>query len=134
MNLSEYSAFGLLALRIAVGVIFLVHGKAKWAMWKMQSSEQMKPGMINLLRFLSIAEPLGGLAVLLGFLTPLAALGLAIIMLGAIHAKISMWKVPFMTQSNTGWEFDLMILGATVAIIFLGAGSISLDQFLWSVK
>jgi len=127
-NLHQFTDLGLLALRIAVGAIFLVHGFQKWAMWKMQPSEQMPANMLAMMKFLSVVEPLGGFAVLTGFLTQLAALGLGIIMIGAIAMKKSMMKVSFTAMDKTGWEFDFMILAATIALFIFGAGSISLDN------
>lgn len=129
-NLHQYSDYGLLVLRIALGVIFLVHGTMKWAMWKMQPSAQMSGGMINVMKFLSIVEPLGAIAILAGFLTQFAALGLAIIMLGAIYMKITAWKFPFFSQTNTGWEFDFMNLAGLIMLILAGGGAYALDQYV----
>src|SRR3989344_2149286 len=104
IDLYQFNDWGLLALRVAVGVIFLYHGIQKRAMWKMQPSEQMPASMLSLLKFLSVVEPLGGLAVLFGFLTQLAVAGLGFIMVGAIWMKITKWHVPFAAQDKTGWE------------------------------
>lgn len=82
------------------------------------------------MKFLSVAEPLGGHALIVGFLTPVAALGFAIIMLGALWMKLTVWKEPFVSDKTTGWEFDLLILAATTALITLGAGIFSVDYFL----
>ena len=130
-NLHQFGDWGLLALRIAVGAIFLFHGTQKWAMWKMKPSEQMPAGMISLMKFLSIVEPLGALAVLGGFLTQLAAAGLGVIMIGAISLKMSMMKVPFTANDKTGWEFDFVILSACIALFVLGAGTIGLDKIIF---
>ena len=132
-NLYQFGDWGLLALRVAVGAIFLVHGSQKWAMWKMQPSEQMPTGMISLMKFLSIVEPLGGLAVLAGFLTQLAAAGLGIIMVGAILLKMSMMKVPFTANDKTGWEFDFVILAACIALFIFGAGTIGFDKAIFGL-
>jgi putative oxidoreductase len=132
-NLHQLSDWGLLALRIAVGAIFLVHGTQKWAMWKMQPSGEMPSGMLTMMKFLSVVEPLGGLAVLIGFLTQLAALGLGVIMIGAIAMKKRMMKVPFTAMDKMGWEFDFMILAATIALFIFGAGTISLDNLFWGL-
>jgi len=105
---------------------FLVHGVKKWAMWKMQPSEQMPAGMLQTMRLLSVVEPLGGLAVLLGFLTQIAAVGLGIIMIGAIWFKVAGMKKTF--TGDGGWEYDFLILAATVALVFIGAGMFSLDR------
>lgn len=132
-NLHQFGDWGLLALRIAAGAIFLVHGTQKWAMWKMQPSEQMPAGMISLMKFLSIVEPLGGLAVLVGFLTQLAAIGLGIVMIGAIWLKIGRIKVPFAPRDKAGWEFDFIILAAAIALFFFGAGTLGLDRVMLGI-
>ncbi len=126
-----YSYWALLILRVGVGIIFLVHGFAKWKMFQMQPSEQMSAGMINMMRFLAVMEPLGGLAMILGFLTQPAAIGLGLIMLGAIYFKTQKWHIPFMTNTNTGWEYDFLILCAVAALFFLGAGNFSLDTVVF---
>jgi putative oxidoreductase len=131
-SLHGYSDVGLLALRWAIGAIFLVHGLRKRAMWSMKPSQQMPAGLLNILRLLSIAEPLGGLALVLGFLTQLAALGLAIVMVGAIDLKARKMKLAFSPQdtSKSGWEIDFILLAGSVALFFTGAGAYALDR-LW---
>lgn len=129
-ELTIYSDWGLFVLRVTVGVIFLVHGFKKMAMWKMQPSAQMPSGMINTMRFLSVVEPLGGLAVLVGFLTSWAALGLSIIMIGAMYLKIVKWKTPFYAQNTTGWELDLIILASNIVLLTMGPGLKSIDYML----
>src|SRR6266702_6730677 len=71
-SLHHFSDWGLLALRLGVGTVFLVHGNQKRAMWKMQPSAQMPAGLLSLLRVLSIDELLCGLATLTGLLTQAA--------------------------------------------------------------
>lgn len=134
-TLNQYGDWGLLALRIAVGVIFLVHGLQKWAMWKMQPSEQLPVGMLSLLKFLSIAEPLGAVAVLSGFLTQMAAAGLGVIMVGAIWLKARVMKEPFTDSKahKVGWEFDFILLAATIALFFFGGGTLALDRVFFAI-
>ena len=127
--LHQYSDVGLMALRIAAGVIFIVHGHMKWRMWK--PNPPMQGGMLYLMQFLALAEPLLGAALIVGFLTQIAALGGILIMIGAIYLKMFSWHVPFRADNNTGWEFDLMILGGCLALLFSGAGAWSLDHVLW---
>ena len=76
---------------------------------------------------MGIAETLGGLAVILGLLTQIAGIGLAIIMLGAIYMKSAKWKLPFTAMDKLGWEFDWVLLGMSLALALLGAGAFSLD-------
>lgn len=119
---------GLLALRIALGSIFLIHGNQKIKMWKMQPSAQLPARMLSILRLLSITEPLGGIAILIGFLTQWAAVGIGIIMIGAIVLKAVQMKKKF--SGDGGWEFDVILLAAAVLLLFAGAGHISVDHIL----
>jgi putative oxidoreductase len=127
-QLHTLTDWGLLVLRVGLGVTFLVHGIQKRAMWKMQPSAQMPAGLLSILRLLSIAEPLGGVAAITGFLTQLAAAGFVIIMLGAINLKARQLHKGF--TGDGGWELDYVLLSAAVALLILGAGRISLDRVL----
>ena len=70
---------------------------------------------------------------IIGLLTRYATLGFLCVMIGAIYLKMTM-NVPFSTGQTTGWEFDTMILGASLALFFLGAGRLSLDAMIWGKK
>ena len=129
-SLTSYSDWGLLALRLAIGAVFVVHGKGKMGMWKMKPNGQMKAPMTSMMKLLSVAEPLGGIALAAGFLTELAALGLGVIMLGALYFKMKVWKMAFKADNATGWEFDLVLLAGCLALLTSGAGAYSLDQWL----
>ncbi|HLD71847.1 MAG TPA: DoxX family protein [Candidatus Peribacteraceae bacterium] len=129
-SLHQYSDWGLLALRIALGVIFLVHGPPK----------VMHPERASAMGFavwfwvmLGLGETIGALSMLLGFLTQIGAIILLLIMLGAHYFKMVVWKVPFTSMEKTGWEFDFMILSATTALVFLGGGSLSLDRIMFGL-
>lgn len=125
-SLHNWSDLGLLALRIALGAIFLVHGTSKLKMWKMKPSGQMSAGMLNTMRFLSVAETLGALSMASGVLAQPAAAGLALVMLGAIYFKISKWHTGFTATDKVGWEFDLILLASALAIVFIGPGIYSI--------
>src|SRR5258708_19013408 len=127
-SMDQITSIAELALRLAVGTVFLVQGVKKQKFWKMQPSEQLPSGMINVLRLLSIVEPLGGVAMLAGFLTRQAAIGLSIIMVGAINLKARQMKKGF--TGDGGWEFDFVLLAANIALLLLGAGAWSLDRVL----
>lgn len=132
-NLTEFSDWGLLVLRTGIGIIFLYHGKMKWAMWKMEPTEEMPVQMLSLIKFLSIVEPLGGAALLAGFMTQIASLGLGVIMIGAINMKIRMMNVNFFAQDNTGWEFDFILLAGCITLIFTGSGNIAADSIWFGI-
>ncbi len=122
MALEDY---GLLALRIALGIIFLYHGYPKIKNPEMMA--QISGGNKNIPMILGFFEFVSGLLVLFGLYTQFAVIVFIIVMLGALYFKIEKWKIPFFAQNTTGWEFDLLILAASIALLFLGAGQYSLD-------
>lgn len=129
-DLSQWSALALLVLRAAVASIFWVHGAAKAGTWKMQPTPVVSAPIISAMRALSIAEPLGALAMLAGILSQLVAVGFILVMCVAIVMKIFVWKTPFMSQTSTGWELDLMVLAASIVLLILGPGAYSLQGLL----
>lgn len=118
----------LLLLRLITAAIFLYAGYAKFAMWS-AAPEGMSAGMWNLMRFLAVVEPLGGLALIAGFLTCWASAGFAVIMVGAIALMQFMMGVGFMTPAGPGWAFPLSILGCCLALMAFGAGRWSVDAW-----
>src|SRR6266513_1206399 len=132
-RLHQLSDVALLLLRVALGTVFIVHGTAKQRLWKMQPSAQMPAGFLRTLRFLSIAEPAGGLGVLVGFLTQLAALGLALVMLGALRFLITKVHRKFTGENVAGWEFEFLILLVALALAILGGGKYALDRLVFGI-
>jgi putative oxidoreductase len=124
----QVNQWGILILRLGVGVVFLLHGYSKMKFWKMQPSEQLSSGMISILRLLSIVEPLGGLAVIIGFLTQWASLGFGIIMVGAIRLKALKMHKTFTDQN--GWGYDYILLAVAIALMLIGPGSLSVGKIL----
>ena len=129
--LHRHADWALLILRLVVGAIFLYHGYAKWGM-------ETPNTIMSILKF---AEPLAGIALILGVLTQLAALGLAIIMAGAIYMKATGFGSSaldlagtFAPQGSTGWEFDLVLLASAIVLLFMGAGKFSLDAMIFKPK
>jgi len=127
----QLSDVALLLLRIGLGTVFIVHGTAKRRLWKVQPSPQLPVGLLRTLRLLSIAEPAGGLAVLVGFLTQPAALGLALVMLGALRFLIGDAHRAFTTETAAGWEFELVLLFVALALALMGGGGFALDRALF---
>src|SRR5437899_8181048 len=119
-SLHQFSDWGLLALRLGVGTVFLVHGSQKRAMWRMQPSAQMPAGLLSLLKVLSIAEPLGGLATLVGLLTQAAAAGFILVMLGAIRLKVQ--QLHKAVTREGGWEVEVLLVVGAIPLLRLGAG------------
>ncbi len=55
---------------------------------------------------------------------PYGAVLLIIVMLGAIYHKMFKWNTPFSALDKMGWEFDLVLLAANLAILLSGGGAI----------
>ena len=84
--------------------------------------------MLLTTRLLSIAEPLGATALLLGFLTRWAAVGLIIIMLGAIYVSQFDYGIGFVTSTGPGWNFPLLVLAVCFILAAFGPGKWSIDN------
>lgn len=124
-ELNQYSDIGFLILRLAVAIIFIYHALPKLKGAKMMSQAMGMPaGMIFVLGLVELASSLG---MILGLYIQLAALLLAIVMIGAIYFKIAKWRMPFAAMDKTGWEFDLILLAANIAILLSGGGSIGIQ-------
>ena len=120
-NLSQYSDVAHLVLRLAVAAAFLYHGSMKWGFLQDPAPEGMSDSLVMIFKFLAIAEPLAGVALVIGLLTQVAAAGLALVMVCAIYFKVS-------GGSNFGQvELEMMLLAASVALVIEGAGKYSLD-------
>jgi putative oxidoreductase len=131
----------LTILRIVVGAIFFAHGAQKMFGWWGGSgfSGTMNyfesSGIPALFAFLAIvAEFFGGIGLLLGFLTRIAAFGIAIVMLVAI-ATVHWPNGFFMNwagnQKGEGFEYHLLVLAITVSLMIAGAGAYSIDGLLY---
>jgi putative oxidoreductase len=130
-GLADYAEWGFLALRIAVGVIFIVHGWPKITggrgMAAAMAGGEAKPALVGLFTIQGVVEAGGGVLMILGILTQLVALAFAIIMIGAILLKALRLKTGFMSMQTTGWEFDFVLLAANVLLFFTGPGEIAIQ-------
>jgi putative oxidoreductase len=117
----------LLILRIITAAIFFVAGYYKIPFWSIEP-EGMSAFLLFTTRLLSIAEPLGAIAVLIGFLTRLAASGQIIILIGAIFVTQFVFGIGFVTPTAPGWDMPLAVLGGCIILAAFGAGSWSIDS------
>ena len=126
---------GLALVRVVVGAIFLAHGGQKLFVYGFDgvagAFAQMGVPMAGVMGpFVALVEFFGGLALVVGLLTRLAALGLAITMVVAIllvHLKAGFFN-------PAGIEFPLTLLAATAAIALAGPGAQSADAVIAARK
>jgi len=118
--LLQFSDIALLFMRLLIGWVFVwsgwSHAKDPIARGK---SIGMSPGFT---RFLGLVELAAGLGVALGVLPQVAALGLILIMLGAIQKKIFVWHTGFWGKSSDGWHYDLLFIAMCLVIATTGGG------------
>jgi putative oxidoreductase len=113
-QLARFTDLSLLLLRLMVAAVFVTSG---WADIKEPKERAKSIGMTPALTmFLGVAELSGGLGVAYGVLTQLAAIGLILVMLGAIHKKIFVWHTGFWGEKASGWHYDLMLVLMNVVI------------------
>ncbi|MGA9812134.1 MAG: DoxX family protein [Terriglobales bacterium] len=119
-QLAQFSDFGFLLLRLMVGVVFITSG---WSHLKDPAKRGQSIGMSKgFTIFLGAGEVAGSLGIIFGVLTQLAALGLILIMLGAIQKKIFVWHTGFWGEKSSGWHYDLMLVVMNLVIMFTGGG------------
>ncbi len=115
----------LLLVRVGLGVVFALHG---WQKVNAMEGTIAFFGTLGLPAFIAYAvayiEFIGGLLLIIGLFTKVAAILLAVVMIGAIV------KVKFAKGFLGGYEFDFMLLMASLAIAVSSSGAYSIDR-LW---
>lgn len=126
---SAPNSFGLLVLRLVVGVVFGMHGVQKFVDGLPTVAGVLVEAGIQPSEFwaavLTVVELGGGLALVCGVLTRAAALGLGVTM-GVAIATVVGPRGFFLP----GYEFTLTLLGASLALAFTGPGQYALDWWL----
>ncbi|HLK31589.1 MAG TPA: DoxX family protein [Terriglobales bacterium] len=130
----------LIIVRLVLGVVFFAHGAQKMLGWFGGYGFSATMGFFEhngipaVFAFLAIAaEFFGGLGLLLGLLTRVAAFGITCNMLVAIatvHARNGLFMNWTGTQKGEGIEFHLLVLAITLLLMVRGAGALSLDRLL----
>src|SRR5947209_13122296 len=126
--------FGLTLLRTIVGALFVGHGTQKLFGWcgghgpdgtgQFFESLGLRPGRKHAMAA-GAAEAGGGALITLGLLTPAAAaaiIGTMFTAIRTVHIKNGPWA------TNGGYEYNLALIAAMVALADLGPGHISLDH------
>jgi putative oxidoreductase len=126
-------------LRLVLGVVFLAHGAQKMLGWfggpGFSGTMGFFTGTMHIpapLAFLAIAaEFFGGLGLILGFLTRIAAFGIAmnmVIAIAMVHRSFGFFMNWTGAQKGEGFEYHLLALAITAFLIIRGAGAFSVDR------
>lgn len=127
------SGFSLTFVRVALGLIFFMHGSQKVLGWYggqgLSATVQMmqQNGLPAALAYLvCLGEFLGGLGLIFGALSRVAALGIFMIMAGAVvtvHGQHGFFMM------NKGYEYNLALMAMAVAIMLGGPGKMAIDHY-----
>jgi putative oxidoreductase len=126
-------------LRSILGIVFFAHGAQKMLGWfggfGFSGTMGYFTGVMHIpapLAFLAIAaEFFGGIGLILGFLTRIAAFGITVNMMVAIatvHAAFGFFMNWTGTQKGEGFEYHLLTIAATVFLMMSGSGAFSVDR------
>lgn len=119
-QLARFTDLALLLLRVMVGIVFAASG------WNDLRHPEERSRSIGMSRgftiFLGVAELLGSLGLVAGVFSQLAAIGLILVMLGAIHRKIFVWHTGFWGEKAYGWHYDLMFVVMNLVILVTDGG------------
>src|SRR5262245_42122040 len=128
-------------LRLVLGVVFFAHGAQKMLGWfggfGFSATMGYFTGPMHIpapLAFLAIAaEFFGGLGLILGFLTRIAAFGIGVNMLvavGAVHRAFGFFMNWTGAQPGEGFEYHLLALAIAAFLMIRGSGAFSVDRVL----
>jgi putative oxidoreductase len=131
----------LTLLRLVLGVIFFAHGAQKTLGWfggyGFSGTMGFFTNMMHIpapLAFLAIcAEFLGGIGLILGALSRIAAFGIACNMLVAVlmvHSHFGLFMNWSGQQKGEGFEYHLLVLAIAVVLMVRGSGAFSVDRAL----
>ena len=128
-QLAPFTDIALLLLRLMVGIVFITSG---YKHLKDPATRSKDIGMSKSFTiFLGAAELAGGLGVIFGLFAQLAAIGLILVMLGAIQKKIFTWHAGFWGKSGTnGWSYEIMLVVMNLIIVTTGGGSLALTHLI----
>ncbi|MDZ4859501.1 MAG: DoxX family protein [Candidatus Hydrogenedentes bacterium] len=129
--LPAFPSSALLFLRLIVGLAFIFHGWGKiQSPFAWMPPDSPVPGILQFLA--AFSEFGGGIALILGLLTPVAMLGLGFTMAVATCMHALVLKDPFVNPKGGGsYELALVYLAIAILFIALGPGKFSLDAMLF---
>ncbi len=144
--LGTEAGWGALVLRLGLGIVFFAHGSQKVLGWwggpGLLGSYHMFvgmgiPGVFAALDI--IAEFLGAIGLILGFLTRLAAFGIGVVMVVAValvHHQYGFFMNWFgkLPAGHEGFEYHILAFSIALALVIEGGGRLSLDRAIAGSK
>lgn len=132
--LNPYGPVLLLILRLVTGAGLAIHGYPKAKGGRVQAGQWMKSMGIPPVAadLVTVLEFLGGIFLVVGFLTPLVGLFFVIQFGGICLMKRSKMHAKFISteEGKPTYEIDVLYLLLALVFLFLGAGTYSLDHVL----
>ena len=129
---SGRAAFGLLVLRLVTGAAFILHGWPKVPnAFHWMDALQPSPPPAFLQGLAALSEFGGGIALILGLLTPLAAFGIACTMATALATFHIPRGDPFVAPGQSSCEPAAVYLAVMIMLFLVGPGTLSLDALLF---
>jgi putative oxidoreductase len=130
-------------VRLILGVVFFAHGAQKLLGWFGGPGLRSTIGALHQhlglpvpLAFLTVAaEFLGGLGLIVGLMSRIAAAGIAFIMFAAIfmvHGRYGLFLNWFGDRKGHGYEYHLLAIALAAVIVGRGSGAASLDRLFFN--
>jgi putative oxidoreductase len=124
--------WALFSVRLVVGVIFFAHGLQKvFGLFGGPGLAGLVQGIGPVGYLVAFGELLGGLGLIVGFLSRFSAAANIVIMFGAIamvHGKNG-----FFSQ-NGGFEYNLALIGLLLPIVIAGPGRFAVSQLIAGIR
>ena len=132
MGRGGLEAYGALVLRLVLGAVYVAHAYlALFVMGPARAIEYQRALHIPLPEigawYLIVAHGLGGICLILGLMVRWAALANIPIVAGALWF-VHLPQGFFVMNGKSGYEYVLVLLGATIAQALLGAGAFTLKK------
>ena len=130
---STFPDIALLLIRVVAGLAFMMHGWGKiqnpfgW-----MGPDPFAPGIFQALA--AISEFGGGLAWIIGLLTPLASAGIAATMSVAFFFHAVMKGDPFVGKGGPSYELAALYFCVALLLIAVGPGRLSVDRQLFGPR
>jgi putative oxidoreductase len=139
--MSTNNDFALAVVRLVLGIVFFAHGAQKMLGWfggygftGTMNFFTQQMGIPTVFAFLAIsAEFFGGLGLIVGFLSRIAAFSIfceMIVAVAIVHRHYGFFMNWGGDQKGEGFEYHLLALAIAFAIMVKGSGALSVDHAL----